>query len=287
MSEVRTVGARPSLLRETGSTRGQLPTGLTIIIPNWNHRSFLPRSIRSARQALAAVGDLGHPGEVLIFDDASRDGSSQLLRSLAGLYGWDDVATVFLEQNVGAAAVRNLGIEAARYSHILFLDADNEVFPLGVATLLRAAIDTGAALCYGNLLDIRAGAAVGIRSNDAPTLRLTEANTIDALALVDTRQGRASGGFSRERRFEGYEDHEFLLHLISEERELVFVPTVVGYYHLLPLSMVSESETSQILRAKRQLIVRIFSQAGTREWDTERVGRIYHPDLGYLDEGWS
>ncbi len=264
----------------------QLTTGLTVIIPNWNHRNFLPRSIRSAREALAAVDELGYPGEILVVDDTSRDGSSQLLRSLAGLYGWEDVSTVFLEQNVGPAAVRNIGIELATYSHILFLDADNEVFPTGVATLFRAATETRAALCYGNLLDIREGESVGIRSNDAPTLRLATDNTIDTLAVVDTRQARAAGGYCGDRRLEANEDHEFLLHLISEERELVFVPTVVGYYHLLPGSLL-HSNTSQSLWDKNQMIIRIFSQTGKRDWDPERVGRIYHPDLGYLDEGWS
>jgi succinoglycan biosynthesis protein ExoO len=263
-----------------------MTTGLSVIIPNWNHRNFLPRSIRSAREALAAVDELGHPGEILVVDDASRDGSSQLLRSLAGLYGWEDVSTVFLEQNVGPAAVRNIGIELAAYSHILFLDADNEVFPTGVATLFRAATETRAALCYGNLLDIREGESVGIRSNDAPTLRLATDNTIDTLAVVDTRQARAAGGYCGDRRLEANEDHEFLLHLISEERELVFVPTVVGYYHLLPGSLL-HSNTSQSLWDKNQMIIRIFSQTGKRDWDPERVGRIYHPDLGYLDEGWS
>lgn len=264
---------------------GRLAPGITVVIPNWNHRSFLPRSIRSAREAVAAVAELGHPGEVLVIDDASRDGSSTLLRSLSGMYGWEEVATVFLEENIGLAAVRNLGIELARYSHILFLDADNEVVPTGVATLFRAAADTGAALCYGNLVDVREREPVGIRSNDPPSLRLTAANTVDALALVDTGQARASRGYTRDRSLESYADHELVLHLIGEERTIVFVPTVVGYYHLLPRSMVSESRTSEALRDQRQVLTRMFSQAGTREWDPEPVGRIYHPDLGYFDEG--
>ncbi len=287
MSDSGTRRAAPRLPLGGKPAREQSNTGLSVIIPNWNHRSFLPRSIRSARDAVLAVGELGHPGEVLVIDDASRDGSSQLLRSLAGLYGWEDVLTVFLDENMGLAAVRNLGIELARYSHILLLDADNEVLPAGVATLFRAAVDTGAALCYGNLLDVRHGDPVGIRSNEPPTLHLTADNTIDALALVDTRQAREAGGYYRDRRLESYTDHEFVLHLISEERRLVFVPTVVGYYHLLPMSMVSDSKTSHLLRDQRKTIGRMFSQAGTREWDPERVGDIYHPDLGYFDEGWN
>jgi hypothetical protein len=31
------------------------------------------------------------------------------------------------------------------------------------------------------------------------------------------------------------------------------------------------------------LLRRMFAQTGTREWDTVRVGRIYHPAVGYID----
>jgi glycosyltransferase involved in cell wall biosynthesis len=263
----------------------QMPVGLTIMIPNWNHRGFLPRSISSARESIASIRELGYPGEVLVIDDASRDGSGRFLRSLDGFYGWDDVSVLLLQENIGLAAVRNLGLELTRFSHVLFLDADNEVFPSGVATLFRAALDTGAAYCYGNLLDIQQGRAVGIRSNEAPTLRLTVENYIDALALVDAKQALAIGGYADDPRFGFCEDWEFALHMVAEESEIAFVPTVVGNYHVLPLSMITESDIPKRERFTAQM-QRVYAQSGTREWDPERVGRVYHPDIGFLDEGW-
>ena len=92
------------------------PRGLSVVIPNWNHRAYLPRAIRSARAAVAAVEAMGLPGEVLVIDDGSRDGSTRLLRSLAGLYGWNDVATLFLRQDVGLVGVRNIGLRNAEFS---------------------------------------------------------------------------------------------------------------------------------------------------------------------------
>jgi len=263
----------------------QAPVGLTIMIPNWNHRGFLPRSISTARESIAAVRQLGYPGEVLVIDDASRDGSGRLLRSLDGFYGWDDVSVLLLQENLGLSEVRNLGLELSRFSHVLFLDADNEVFPSGVATLFRAALDTRAVYCYGNLLDIQQGRVVGIRSNEAPTLRLTVENYIDALALVDAKQALALGGYAHDPRFGFFEDWEFALHMVAEESEITFVPTVVGNYHVLPLSMITESDVPKRERFTAQMR-RVYAQSGTREWDPERVGRVYHPDIGYLDEGW-
>jgi succinoglycan biosynthesis protein ExoO len=263
----------------------QTPVGLTIMIPNWNHRSFLPRSISTARESIESIRELGYPGEVLVIDDASRDGSGRFLRSLDGFYGWDDVSVLLLQENIGLAAVRNLGLELTRFSHVLFLDADNEVFPFGVTTLFRAALDTGSVYCYGNLLDIQQGRAVGIRSNEAPTLRLTVENYIDALALVDAKQALALGGYADDPRFGFCEDWEFALHLVAEESGITFVPTVVGNYHVLPLSMITESDVPKRERFTAQMR-RVYSQSGTREWDPERVGRVYHPDIGFLDEGW-
>jgi len=271
---------------KSGSTKKA--TGLTIAIPNWNHRGFLPRSILSARASIAAIRELGWPGEVLVIDDASRDGSGRLLRSLDGFYGWDDVSVVLLEENRGLPKVRNLALELTRFSHVLFLDADNEVIPTGVATLFRAALETGATYCYGNLLDIRDGDVIGIRSNEGPTLRLTARNYIDALALVDGRKALAIGGYASYSWLGGWEDWEFVLHMIVEESELVFVPTIVGNYHILPFSMLAETKIKDAAQAQRDEVklLRVYSQTGTREWDPERVGRVYHPDIGYLDEGW-
>jgi glycosyltransferase involved in cell wall biosynthesis len=260
------------------------PSGVTIVIPNWNHRAFLPRSIRSARSAVAALGEIGVPGEVLVIDDASRDGSVRQLRSLSSFYGWDDVSTVFLDENSGLCAVRNLGLGLARYRYALVLDADNEVDPAGVSTLYRAAHGTGAVLCYGNLLDVRAGEVVGVRSNEVPTYQLTVDNYIDALALVDADEAVAVGGYTSDHKLQYWADWEFLLHLIAEESLIVFVPTIVGRYHVLPVSMLADSAVRQ--KDDRNVLRRTYWQTGTLDWNRASLGRVFHPDVGYLDEGW-
>jgi glycosyltransferase involved in cell wall biosynthesis len=260
------------------------PSGVTIVIPNWNHRAFLPRSIRSARTALAALRQMGVPGEVLVIDDASRDGSARQLRSLSSFYGWEDVSTIFLEENSGLTAVRNLGLKLARYRYALFLDADNELDAAGVSTLYRAAYGTGAVLSYGNLLDIRSGEVIGLRSNEAPTYQLTVDNYIDALALVDADEAAAVGGYTRDRELQYWADWEFLLHLIAEESLIVFVPTIVGRYHVLPVSMLADSAGRQ--KEDRRIIRRTYWQTGTLDWNRAPLGRVFHPDAGYLDEGW-
>lgn len=275
-----------SRFRRAGSqgTAARRPRGLTIVIPNWNHRNFLPRSIRSARAAVAALRDIGEPAEVLVIDDASRDGSQRQLRSLSYFYGWDDVSTVFLNENQGLCAVRNLGLQLARYRYALFLDADNEVDRTGVSYLYRAADQTGAIFCYGSLLDVRAGQVVGIRSNEAATSQLTVGNYVDALALVDADEVIAVGGYTNDREMQYWADWELVLHLIAEESLIVFVPVIAGRYHMLPVSMLAESADRQ--QEDVQVVRRTYWQTGSLHWNRAPLGRVFHPDVGFLDEGW-
>jgi len=63
----------------------------------------------------------------------------------------------------------------------------------------------------------------------------------------------------------------------------------MGFYHLTPGSMYAETAQGKGLRPRsaapevKTLLRRMFAQTGTREWDTIRVGRIYHPAVGYID----
>jgi glycosyltransferase involved in cell wall biosynthesis len=256
--------------------------GVTIFIPNWNHRSFLAASVASALEAARAIRGTGSPAEVIVVDDASRDGSQKLLRSIAAHVCDEAFGTLLLGENHGIAAVRNMGLRLARYRAVLFLDADNQIVPEALPVLHRALSATGAALVYGNLVDIEGGAAAGLRSNEVATLGLTVENYIDALALVDAAQALEVGGYLSDGTLDYWEDWEFVLHLIAEERSLVFVPVVAGRYRLVPLSRDAAPRRTDLMARMR----RVFSQTGTQQWDPRRVGRIYHPAVGYLDEAW-
>ena len=166
--------ARSELLADR--SLGQVPAaekeaGVTIFIPNWNHQSFLARSVASALASVQALEEAGHASEVIVVDDASRDGSQRLLRSIASHVGERRFGTVFLPTNLGLTGVRNLGLQLARYRNVLFLDADNELVPAAIPVLYRAFRMTEAALVYGNLIDIDRGKADALRSNEVARSR--------------------------------------------------------------------------------------------------------------------
>ena len=262
--------------------------GVTIFIPNWNHRTYLPQSIRSALDAIGALQEAGYSAELLVVDDASRDGSQKFLRTVEALYEDAPLKCVFLERNLGLPRLRNLAMRMSRYRYVCMLDADNELVAGNLPLFVQSASQTGAALVHGLLLDKREGRMTGIRSDNVASMRLTAGNYVDAFALVDAMKLLRVRGFLADPRLP-HEDWEMLLHLIAEEEQVVFVPVVMGYYHLAYGSMYAETAEDKGPRPRTAapevvaLLRRMFAQTGTREWDALRVGRIFHPAVGYVD----
>jgi glycosyltransferase involved in cell wall biosynthesis len=103
---------------DVGNANGGL--AVSIVVDNYNYARFLPEAIESAlRQDYA-------PTEVIVVDDGSTDGSRDVIAS----YGHRVQAV--LKENGGQASAFNAGFSAARGDVVLFLDADDVLFPHAV-----------------------------------------------------------------------------------------------------------------------------------------------------------
>jgi glycosyltransferase involved in cell wall biosynthesis len=260
--------------------RDNATSGVTIAIPNWNHEFVLPRSIGSALDAVEHLGRHGVPAEVLVIDDASRDGSVTLLRQLEALYYDRGLRVLALAVNTGLAAVRNVALRQATYRYVLFLDADNEIVAANAHHFYRAIGQTRAAAVYGNLLSHRRDSdLVAVISNESFQDKMFQYNYIDAFALFDRLQLLDAGAYDESLRTR--EDWELYLHLAAAGRRVVFVPLVLGVYHDLPGSMIKETQASQWEQTAR--FRRIYDQLGVRERLALNTRQLrYHPDIGYL-----
>ncbi|ODU01874.1 MAG: hypothetical protein ABS79_01080 [Planctomycetes bacterium SCN 63-9] len=254
--------------------------GVTIAIPNWNHEFFLARSIRSGLDAIRHLGEQGIAGEVLIVDDLSRDGSRPLLRQFEARY-FDDGLRVFQNPtNQGPGGSRNVAIAQARYRHIVFLDADNQLVAKNIPLFHRSIKETDATAVYGNLLVrkvLRSGAD-SASSNEGFSRRMFESNYIDTLAMYDRSHLTDLVGFDAT--LPGLEDWEMWLHLASNGCRLVFVPLVFGFYDFLPYSTnVSVNNADRLMaRAKR-----IYDQVDFRKHaHVNAQGLRYFPGVGYI-----
>ena len=103
-----------------GSTRLSSDRPLvSVVIPAYNAESTLERAVRSVQ------ADAWQRTEILIVNDGSRDATLVEARRLS--VAAPEQIRVLHQDNAGAGAARNRGMEAAAGEFIQFLDADDEI----------------------------------------------------------------------------------------------------------------------------------------------------------------
>ena len=106
---------------------------ISIIIPVFNKEFFLERCLESVlKQTYRNI-------EVILIDDGSTDKSKDICDSYASQY--KRVKTVH-KNNGGVSSARNLGIDYANGSYIIFVDADDVVSPNYVEILYHYIINS-------------------------------------------------------------------------------------------------------------------------------------------------
>lgn len=103
---------------------------VTVVIPVYNTKEYLEKCVSSIiEQTYQNI-------EVLLVDDGSTDGSSDLCDVLAEK---DKRVRVIHKINGGAATARNLGIDEAEGKYIMFVDSDDWLDTDAVKTLVEHA----------------------------------------------------------------------------------------------------------------------------------------------------
>jgi len=95
---------------------------VSVIIPVYNAEAYV-------RQAVESALIQPETGEVILIEDASPDGSLHECRRLAAQFGKVRLLRHPDHRNHGPGASRNLGIRAARFDYVAFLDADDFFLP--------------------------------------------------------------------------------------------------------------------------------------------------------------
>src|SRR5215212_917729 len=99
---------------------------VSIIINNYNYDRFLDEAISSAlNQTYPHV-------EVVVVDDGSTDDSRQLIAN------HEDQIVPVLKENGGMSSACNAGFAASRGEIVIFLDADDYLFPYTVERVVAA-----------------------------------------------------------------------------------------------------------------------------------------------------
>ena len=92
---------------------------ISVIIPVFNHARALEKSLRTLCEQKY------RPIEALIIDDGSTDNLQEVISGYIEMLSRAGIATRFITQkNQGAAAARNVGIQAAQGTYLICWDAD-------------------------------------------------------------------------------------------------------------------------------------------------------------------
>jgi O-antigen/teichoic acid export membrane protein/glycosyltransferase involved in cell wall biosynthesis len=119
-AEVSDPGARPF-------EPGGVPPLVSVVINNFNYARFLAQCVESGLAQTHART------EIVVVDDASNDGSREVIRSFG-----NRITAVLLEKNGGQGAAVNAGFAACRGDIIVFLDADDYLYPQALERIVAA-----------------------------------------------------------------------------------------------------------------------------------------------------
>lgn len=109
---------------------------ISIIVPVYNKISSLRSCVESLDRQTISHGEM----EVILVDDGSTDGSSELCDRLQRDYSF---ITVIHKENGGVSSARNAGMDGAKGRYIMFVDADDAIS----SSTAKALVDCFDSIC--------------------------------------------------------------------------------------------------------------------------------------------
>ncbi len=139
---------------------------VSVIVPVFNVVNYVQECIHSiTQQSYSRL-------EIIIIDDGSTDGSSDICDELAVV---DSRICVYHKENGGLSDARNYGLAQARGEWVSFIDSDDYVSPIFIETLLDAAMCTKceiAAFPYGKPFMDGEDCSLLLQHDDIPSVRV-------------------------------------------------------------------------------------------------------------------
>ncbi|MFO0012516.1 MAG: glycosyltransferase family 2 protein [Planctomycetota bacterium] len=127
--------------REPESTKHSLDTpALSIVIPAYNER-------RTIEQVIERVSALPIDKQIILVDDASTDGTREILSRYIGRKGFD---VVVHPCNQGKGAALKSGFQLARGEVVIVQDADLEYDPQDILSVIAPILEGRSDVVYGS-----------------------------------------------------------------------------------------------------------------------------------------
>ena len=239
---------------------------ISVIIPSHNAAQVLPKCLIAL-----ANQTLDQTWETIVVDDGSTDQTSQV--ALAH----DKVQVITHEQQRGAGAARNSGIQQARGEIICFTDADCEPEPNWLEQMVEPFSDPEVIGCKGRYATRQkrlTARFVQIEYEDKYDLlrQQTRIDFIDTYAAAYRRQPLLDyGGFDE--RIHYVEDQELSFRLASHGCKMVFQSDAV-VYHLHSDTMAKYLRKKFMIGYWKAQIMRRFPERLIKDSHTPQVLKL-------------
>ncbi|MFE6175940.1 bifunctional polysaccharide deacetylase/glycosyltransferase family 2 protein [Streptomyces sp. NPDC056464] len=115
---------------------------VSVIVPAYNEKECIANTLESLAKST-------HPIEIIVVDDGSTDGTSEIARNAARELGMTNVR-VIRQENAGKPAALNNGVRSASYDIVVMMDGDTVFEPDAVHQLVQPFADPEVGAVAGN-----------------------------------------------------------------------------------------------------------------------------------------
>lgn len=130
---------------------------ISIIVPVYNIKRYVEKCVKSI------LNQTYKDTELLLIDDGSTDGSSELCEQLAQS---DSRIRVIHKKNGGLSDARNVGLKEAKGEYIGFVDGDDYIHPQMYEILLKQMVEQQADMVYCDFETVHIEQAKGDKKQD-------------------------------------------------------------------------------------------------------------------------
>ncbi|MGW1611932.1 bifunctional polysaccharide deacetylase/glycosyltransferase family 2 protein [Streptomyces sp. NPDC002285] len=115
---------------------------VSVIVPAYNEKECIANTLGSLAKST-------HPIEIIVVDDGSTDGTSEIARNAAHELGMTNVR-VIRQENAGKPAALNNGVRSASYDIVVMMDGDTVFEPDTIRRLVQPFADPEVGAVAGN-----------------------------------------------------------------------------------------------------------------------------------------
>ncbi len=120
---------------------------ITVVIPLYNKAPHIVKTLESV------LAQSSRPKEIIVVDDGSTDGGSDLVAPYVERYG----VRLIRQENAGVSVARNRGVSEANSDYVAFLDADDYWLPQHIEVLRKLIVSYPRAALFSTALFMECG----------------------------------------------------------------------------------------------------------------------------------